>query len=565
MADHPMNKLLVIGLDGAPFPLIERWTRDGYLPNLARLIERGAFGVLNSTMPAHSPTAWATFLTGMNPGKHGVFDFVQREPGSYRLRVVRSDDIPGPSLWRWLGQNKRTVGVMNVPMTYPAEQVNGFLISGLGTPDYVPFASPLDLSERLTDQGYRVNNRFFFDLRRQDEWLQDISEMTNLRGQTAVRLLAEERPEFFMVVFRNTDEICHFYWHHMDETHPVHDPHAPDRYKTAIRDLYQLTDEWIGQLLKTAGAETNIVVMSDHGAGPLYQDVFLNEWLWQQNLLVLKEEIGNQSQLWRLARRTGLTRERISRVLTSLNLHRVEVLIKRFLGDRIYLLPRDERPEFLNAIDWTRTKAYSFGYYGQIFINLIGREPEGIVEPGDEYNRLRTQIAAQLQELTHPDDGLPVVDQVYFNEELYDGPRLDNAPDLLAVMRDFSFTTRKGYEFAEVRGQIFHEPYTGETGSHRLDGILIAAGPDIKTSTRLTEHHAIIDLTPTLLRLMDCPVPDFMDGDVIEAMLNADFLTQYPLEIVNVPVEWPADDHARWNDQQEREIAERLKKLGYLG
>ena len=558
------RKLVVIGLDGAPFPLIQRWCREGHLPNLAGLIERGSHGVLRSTMPVHSPTAWASFITGLNPGKHGVFDFVQREPGSYQLRVVRADHIAGKSLWRLLSERGRRVGVMNVPMTYPPEEVNGFLLSGLGTPDYATYSYPAALSERLDQRGYRVNNKFFFVPDRQDEWLEDVFAMTERRGKAAVALMEEEARDFFMVVFRNTDEICHFYWHHMDETHPRHDPGAPVRYKTAIRDLYQLADQWVGRIVEAAGPEANVVVMSDHGAGPLYQDVFLNEWLWQQGWLKLNEEVEAGSLLGRAARRVGVTREKISAALTRLNLHRVEVLIKKALGDRIYVLPRDERPEFTNAVDWSQTSAYSFGYYGQVYVNVKGREPEGIVEPGEAYEQLRREIVEKMQAIVDPRDGRPVVDRVFFKEELYEGPQLERAPDLLAIMRGFSYMTRKGYEFAEERGILFRDPYTAETGSHRLEGTLIAAGPDVRTGRRLAEK-GIADLTPTLLHLMDCALPSYMDGTLIEEMLAPAFLNTHPVRRVEADLPPPRQPFGAWDAAQEADVVDRLKKLGYLG
>lgn len=558
------RKLVVIGLDGAPFPLIERWCREGYLPNLAGLIARGSHGVLRSTMPVHSPTAWASFITGLNPGKHGVFDFVQREPDSYQLRIVRADHIAGRSLWRLLSERGHRVGVMNVPMTYPPEEVNGFLLSGLGTPDYVNYASPPELGEELDQAGYRVNNKFFFVPDRQDEWLEDVFAMTEQRGKTAVQLMEEKAWDFFMVVFRNTDEICHFYWHHMDEEHPRHDPGAAARYKTAIRDLYQLADQWVGRIVETAGPEANVVVMSDHGAGPLYQDVFLNEWLWQQGWLKLNEEVEGGSLLGRAARRAGFTREKISAALTRLNLHRVEVLIKKALGDRIYVLPRDERPEFVNAVDWSQTSAYSFGYYGQVYVNVKGREPQGVVEPGEAYERLRREIAEKMRAIVDPRDGRPVVDRVFFKEELYEGPQLERAPDLLAIMRGFSYMTRKGYEFAEERGVLFRDPYTAETGSHRLEGTLIAAGPDICAGRRLTEN-GIYDLTPTLLQLMDCALPSYMDGALIKEMLDPAFLRAHPVRRVDVDLPPPRQPFAGWDAGQEADVVDRLKKLGYLG
>ena len=558
------HKLLVIGMDGAPFPLIKQWSEEGYLPNLAKLIAKGSFGILNSTIPVHSPTAWASFITGLNPGRHGVFDFVRREADSYQLRVVRADQIPGASIWRLLSENGRSVGVMNVPMTYPPEKVNGFLLSGLGTPDYTVYSYPPEMTDELNAQGYRVNKKFFFTPDRQDEWLDDIHAITQKRGETAVRLMQENPCDFFMVVFRNSDEICHFYWHHMDESHPNHNPNAPARYKSAIRNLYQHIDQRIGDVVEAAGEDANIIIMSDHGAGPLYKDVFLNEWLIQQGWLKLKETPASHHGWVKLIRKLGLTRAQISDTLTQLNLHRLEVLIKKLLGDRIYVLPRDERPEFINAIDWSQTKAYSFGYYGQIFINLKGREPEGVIEPGQEYNDLRDKIARRMQTIVDPSDGRTVVDRVYKKEELYNGRFLRDAPDLLAIMRDLTYITRKGYEFAAQRGVLFSEPYTAETGSHRLEGILIGAGPDIANRTELSLKN-IQDLAPTLLCLQHCPIPNYMDGSLISELITSQFKEQYPPQYSDRVLDSREDDSAYWSEEKEAEITERLKNLGYLG
>ena len=197
------RKLLVIGLDGAPYPLIKAWAADGTLPNLARLIANGSFGVLRSTIPVHSPTAWASFITGLNPGKHGVFDFVRRDTDSYQLRYQRADQIAGASVWHLLGQHGRQVGVMNVPMTYPPEQVNGFLITGLGTPSYVTYTYPPELTETLNQQGYRVNKDAFYQPGQEDAWLADIYDTSERRARMTIQLMREEAWDFFMMVFRN--------------------------------------------------------------------------------------------------------------------------------------------------------------------------------------------------------------------------------------------------------------------------------------------------------------------------------------------------------------------------
>lgn len=556
-----IHKLLVIGIDGAPHPLIERWAASGELPNLARLMARGGFGVLRSTIPVHSPTAWASFITGLNPGQHGVFDFVRRAPDSYKLGVVRADQYPGASIWRLLSEAGRKVGVMNVPMTYPPEPVDGFLVSGLGTPDGARYCYPPELQRELDAEGYRVNKKFYFARDRQDEWLDDITAMTERRGETAVRLLRERPWDFFMVVFRNSDEICHFFWHHMDESHPQHDPAAPPRYRTAILDLYRRIDYWVGELAAAAGEDVNVVVMSDHGAGPLYRDVFLNEWLWREGWLAMREEAAGGG-LTRAARRLGLTRARISDTLTRLDMHWLETAIKRALGDRIYVLPRDERPEFHNAIDWSRTAAYSFGYYGQIYINLRGREPEGIVPP-EEYETLRDEIAHRMMDITDPEDGRPVVDRVYRKEELYHGRFLNEAPDLLAIMRGLTYITRMGYEFAGERGVLFREPYTDETGGHRLEGILLAAGPDIRPGA--LPERPIVDLTPTLLQLQGCPAPAYMDGAPIAEMLTDAFRIAHPPAVVPAEIRGREEMAGSWDAAAEADVTERLKQLGYLG
>lgn len=556
------HKLLVIGLDGAPYPLVQAWSAAGYLPNLSRLIANGSFGVLRSTIPVHSPTAWASFITGLNPGKHGVFDFVRREADSYHLRTVRASQIEGTSLWRLLSQQGYQVGVMNVPMTYPPEPVNGFLISGLGTPSYVTYTYPPELSKDLDAEGYRVNKDEFYQPGHEDKWLADIYDTSQRRAEMAVKLLHQKPWDFFMMVFRNTDEICHFFWRYMDETHPDHDPDAPVRFKTAIRDYYQRVDSWVGDIVAAAGPDVNVVIMSDHGAGPLYKDVFLNEWLWQQGWLKFREGSASQQATHTLARRLGLTRKNISDTLTRLHLHRLEVLIKKTLGDHIQALPRDERPEFTTAIAWSQTKAYSFGYYGQIFINLQGREPEGIVTPGAEYKALRQEIAQRLRQLVDPADGQPVVDQLFFREELYHGPHLDEAPDIVCLMRGLTYITRKGYEFAAERGVLFRAPYTHESGSHRLEGILIAAGPDMAAGQALPEH-PIYDLTPTLLHLLHCLVPTTMDGQVVVEMLSPQFQEQHAIRYSEETGGQQAMADA-WDEAAEAEITERLKSLGYL-
>jgi predicted AlkP superfamily phosphohydrolase/phosphomutase len=261
----------------------------------------------------------------------------------------------------------------------------------------------------------------------------------------------------------------------------------------------------------------------------------------------------------RLLARLGLTREGVSAGLRRRGLGRLERWIKDRLGDRIELLPRSRRAEFPQAIDWSRTRAYSFGYQGQIYINLAGREPQGIVAPGQDCERLCAEISQKLAGLVDPLDGLPVVDRVYRKEEIFHGPYTGYAPDLTLIMRGLAYNTRPGYEFSAAPGRIFAEPAHGESGSHRPEGILIAAGPGIAAGGR-REAASLIDLAPTILHHQGCPVPDDMDGRVLADWLTAGIQPEY----IQGAAQRAESGAASLSAEDEAEIIARLKSLGYL-
>lgn len=557
-----MSKVLVIGLDGGTLDLVEPWANQGKLPVLARLMESGKFGPLRSVIPVLSSAAWASFMTGMNPGKHGLIDFVRREENSYRLRLLNRTHMRGASLWQMLSEQGHKVGVLNVPMTYPPEEVNGFIISGLGTPDFKPFTFPQDLGDELLKRGYSVNKRVVFKPGNEDAFIREAHQIADQTTETALRLMGEEEWDFFMLVYRDTDEMPHFFWRHMDPNHPAHDPTTDLRYKNAILEYYQNLDTAIGKLVDAAGPDTTTLIISDHGMGPLYKDVLLNEWLRQNGYL---ETISSQAQLQGTSRflaSLGLTRTNISSTLRRTGLGSLENLIKDLLGDRIEILPRTPRADFPDAIDWTRTRAYSFGYHGQIYINLAGREPGGIVAPGEEYDQLCQQIKLGIRALVDPTDGEPVVDAIYDRDEIFSGPCEEYAPDLTVVMRDLSFITRKGYEFGDQPGNIFSAPQTGESGSHRYLGMLIMNGAQVDQGSLTASDPVLYDLAPTILHLLGSPVHTEMDGKVLEDWIS----TKYPVKIGKYLCmeENLAPRDQNLSDEDEKELIERLKGLGYL-
>ena len=557
------NRLLVIGYDGATWDLAEGWAKAGKLPALAQLMARGGYGPLRSVMPILSPAAWASFATGVQPGKHGIFDFVQRAQGDYRLRPVTARDMKTPAFWTLASQAEKRVAVVNVPMTYPATEVNGVMITGLGTPDQRPFTFPAELSTDLRARGYRLNRTLFYEPGREEAYLRDVYEMTDRLADTALDLFCQEPWDLFVVVFRDLDEVSHYFWKHMDAAHPQHDPQADPQYADVILKFYQHLDAQLARFVEAAGPDVDLVLLSDHGFGPLYKDVFLNEWLKQEGLLTTVAP--SRSLLQRALLRIGFTRQRISRALQGMGLAGFERRLRSSLGDRLELFPAHDRAVFPGAVDWTHTRAYSFGYHGQIFINLRGREPQGIVEPGQDYEETLALLEAKLTALRDPADGRPVVTRLIRGRELFGDAIQQGAPDLVLLMRDLAYITRQGYEFGAAPGVVFQQPATFESGSHRENGIAVLAGPHFRQHA-WQEPYAITDLAPTALLLLGVPALAQMDGRVLREQLALDAqemtLVDRPAAAFVAPNVFA---EAILSPEEEDELTDRLRKLGYLG
>ena len=553
-----MTKLVVIGLDGATLDLIGPWAEKGLLPNLARLMQTGVFGRLQSVLPVLTSAAWPSFMTGVNPGKHGLFDFVKRAPGSYKLRPVNRSQMRSETLWGILSKASRRVGVVNVPMTFPPEKVNGVMVTGLYTPDFKPYTYPIELSEKLNERGYIVNRKIQFSPGNEAQYLRELHEIAANLTENTIWLMSQQEWDFFMMVFFDPDQISHFFWHHMDKTHPQHTLNS--KYEKAILEYYQAVDKSIGQILEQAGGETNVLVVSDHGSGALYKNVFLNEWLRQKGWLVLLDQKDSEGNLHELFARVGLTRANVSSILRKLGLLKLETKIKDILGNRIEILPKSSHAKFPDVIDWSKTRAYSFGYNGQIYINLRGREPQGVVEPGEEYEKVCQQLYQQLLEMVDPDDHKPVVEKIYQRKDAFWGDAVEDGPDLFLVMRGLAYITQSGYEFGNQAGQIVAAATQAQTGSHRMEGVWIMAGPDVQKVGYVGNQVVITDLAPTILHLLNCAVPEEMDGRVLEEWLKN------KAQVVRMETETGKQDPSlvEMSPEDEQRMIQRLKELGYL-
>ena len=558
---RPARRVLAIGLDGATFRLIRPWAEAGHLPHLARLLREGAWGDLRSTIQPSSEQAWASFATGVQNGKHGIYGFVQRVPGTYQLEYVNARHQRARTLWRILSDRGRPVIAINVPMTYPPEPVHGVLIGCLLSPGVQSrFTYPDGLYQELERAigGYIINvdiERGRLDPATEDLLLGQIQEMTRLRTEATLYLAATRPWDLLAVVYGAPDRVSHKFWKYMDPTHPLYTPEGAARRGDVILETYRQIDAAIGRLLRElADDETTVFLVSDHGFGPLTGALYLNQWLAEEGYLHMEGE----RWLPRLLRRgaglldvpwLGNLKERAFQVLPDLK-------------------GRLHSAMAFQGVDWSRTRAYAVGTMGNLYVNLRGREPGGVVEPGREYEALREDLIAGLQGLRDPRTGQPLFEAVYRREELYHGPYLDLAPDVVGLLDPRYHVAAVDWR-RRKKGVVAHVD-EGEmlfvadiSGQHDMQGVLLAWGRNVRPGP-LTGA-SIVDMAPTILHALGEAVPPSMDGRVLRDLFTEAYLRERPVRFVE---EGEGQALPRredgYSEEEARTIEERLQGLGYL-
>ena len=556
-------QVLVVGLDGATFDLMLPWIDQGRLPNLGRVLRSGARSRLESTIPPITPCAWSSFMTGKNPGKHGLFDFIEPD-GERGFRFTNASFRDGETIWGCLSRHGQRVGVVNVPMTYPPEPVNGFLISGLDTPhELSPYMYPVEIRQELKEAGirYRIDQQHLGNMRtnvRRRQQLNAIFDAEQART-AAFRKLSEERDcDFRMIVYGATDQVQHHFWHFMDETHDKYDAEGAKEFRHAIRETYELCDEQLGLLLDECDEDTIVVVMSDHGFGPMTNvRLRMNQILRDAGLLTFDE-----------AAAPGKMKQAIAGWLDRLLRSTLSSDMKRTIAGffprlRVWFENLDE-----TKIDWTKTSAYVNEAYRSspaIWLNRL----QGLTDP--ELRDLRDRIELLMLSLTDPVTGGLVVSNCYKPREMYHGPHAAKAPELLpswwedGFLLDQSSAARPGPPSVE-RSTKPLEGGVEFAASHRLDGVLMMSGGPIRKELTF-EGARIIDVAPTVLYLMGAPIPEDMDGRVLIEALDEEFVEANPVQYEAVDDGGEEDaDAARtsFTPDESELIAKRLQALGYI-
>ena len=551
------KRVLIIGLDGVPFSLIEEWAKAGHLPTFARLMSQGVAGELASTMPPTSGPSWTSFSTGKNPGKTGIYDFLYRRPGTYVFPPVNTSVRSGKSLWRLLSERGKRVAVVNLPISYPVEPVNGVLVSGWMTPYFATdYTWPPELGDEIRREvgDYRIYPAETFTERGKRRFFEACDELLDLLTRTNLYLMNRQPWDLFMTVYFDTDRILHQLWHYLDPGHPWRRHRGEDLSEPVIRYFRRL-DADIARLVTAAGEDCRVVVMSDHGMGRASRFVVLNNLLLETGFIALARDPWTRVKT--AAFRSGLTLRNVHRVVDRLG------LAKHAEYKNVYSFDSLLKKLFLSFdnVDWGRTRAYSFGrHYGSVFLNVRGREPLGIVAPGEEYERVREELADAMLSYVDPELGRPIVSRCIKREEVYHGERFEEAPDLILLPEDPSDIFYGLSDFGSNR--VWDATYR-YSGMHRDAGLMIACGPGVRRGEAFAGG-GVTDIAPTALHWLGQPVPSDMDGRSLVSLLTEDALAASPLRM---DAQSSADEAPRdrdYTEDEEREIMERLRDLGYL-
>ncbi len=465
------KKLLVIGLDCmTPQLVFNEWYDD--LPTLRSLMERGTFRPLFSTIPPITVPAWMSMMTSKDGGQLGMYGFRNRKDYSYdALYTVNANNVKEKTLWNYLSRNRLSSIIWGVPLTYPPKPLDGIMVSSFLTPDKsVQWTHPAEIAAEV---GEAAGGDYIIDVKNfrtddKDWLLEQIKVMTERRFKAFRHFYQKERPDFAMVVEMGTDRIHHGFWRFMDKTHRLYEP--GNKYENAIHDYYVQLDTEVARTLDAAPAGTEVMIVSDHGAKTMKGGFCINEWLQQEGYLTLKEQPTKPTKL---------------------------------------------KPDM---IDWSKTKAWGEGgYYSRVFMNVKGREPQGVIRK-DEYPEERDKLIRKLQ-FTVDEKGERLGTIVYRPEEIY--AEIKNIPpDLIVHLGGLDWRSAGSVGMGTLH--IFENDTGPDDANHAQEGIFITS---IKFGTSVSHKnpYSIFDVTPTVLDYFGLEIPDDMIG---ESLFSGDHMEQ---------------------------------------
>jgi predicted AlkP superfamily phosphohydrolase/phosphomutase len=520
----------MIGWDGADWKVLQPMLEAGELPNLAAMIERGAHGDCLSTVPSHSWCAWPSFMTGLNPAGHGVFDILEHKPGASKRLPVTYKSIKARTVFDDFSAADKTTLALNIPLTFPTPNIKGKVIGGGVLPASRSYTHPVELQEELDAKApFPVNGMSWTTFRNRPEaFLDEAAAITAKRQKTFEYLLDTTEWDFGVLVYVSTDRIQHCLMEYISPDHPQYQELKDTPVAKQTRAVYQQLDDGLAKLLERTNDDDLVIFMSDHGHQACTRAVTMDRVLQHLGYL----EFGRGSFAFNLVR-WGPGRRIARRIYDLLKLH-----------GRISIPA--------SPIEWSKTRAYtSVVSTGEgVSVNLKGREPGGTVDPGD-FEKVRDEIAASLDAFRDPDTGTNPIGKIYRKEEVLSGRFLDVAPDLLLV-------PAPRYSLTHAKGMVEEADWL--SGDHRIEGVIVATGPEV-TPGPLTEEARLIDLGPTALAALGVPSGVARDGRVLSTLVGPG--VQLTVTESGDGAAGPVDDTGLTSDE-EGEIEDHLRGLGYV-
>lgn len=525
------KRVLIIGWDGVDWKVVQPMLDAGELPNLQALIERGAYGDCLSSVPSHSWCAWPTFMTGLNPAGHGVFDILEHKPGVTKRLPVTYKSIKARTIFDDFTAADKTQLAINIPLTFPTPAIKGKVIGGGVLPAARSYTYPTELQQELDQNApFPINGMSWTTFRgRPEAFLEECAEITAKRQKTFEYLLDTTDWDFGVLVYVSTDRMQHCLMEYVSPDHPDYEKLKDTPVAKQTRAVYKQLDDGLAQLLKRTTDEDLVMFMSDHGHQPCTRCCTMDRVLESMGYAKFsKGSFATNLIRWGPGRR-----------------------IARRIYDLLKLHGRVALPA--TPLDWTKSRAYtSVSSTGEgVSINLKGREPQGTVDPKD-YESLREEIFQKLSDFRDPVTGKAPIRKIYRKEEILSGRFLDTAPDLLLVPAPL-------YSLTHAKGMV--EDADWLSGDHRLEGMLVAVGPEV-TPGPLEETAYLQDLGPTSLAALGVPSGIERDGKVLKSLVGDRELEMRLVDGTDGSAASPGASGL--TSDEESEVEEHLRGLGYV-
>jgi predicted AlkP superfamily phosphohydrolase/phosphomutase len=479
------SKTILFGIDGAPWHLVDRFVQEGSMPNMKKFLAEGVKATLLSTFPTETMAAWTSIFTGVNPGKHGMPDFRLRLNG--KIEIAQSRFRQAETIWQMMSKRGLKSVLINDPVTYPPNPINGVVTTGLMTPPNVKnFIYPPDLREEIDRVvgGYMCEppaNFYEKTIEAKPEAYAMLEEVASKQAQAALYYSKKVDWDVLAPIFTTSDRLMHVFYNDYDY----------------LKRHFALLDGYLGQFMEIAQKENaNVLICSDHGFGPTEKALYINTWLASEGFQIVKK-----SAMRSMMTSSGLTVYKIMEIIGKLRLSGLALKIYRISPKMVKeAIPLGSYEA--GQTDYDNSQAFSTAYHG-IYINSNLK--------GAEFERVRDAIMAKLYELT--DNGTKIVEKLYKREEVLWGDQSERAPDIFIVTKiGYGVSThlnRKVFDKLQNHGVVI-------SGSHRLEGIFAASGPDIKKGLSIGRDLNGWDVASTILHMHSVPIPASMDGKVIK-------------------------------------------------